>query len=292
MNDPRITDVVDATGLTDVPDSDILDAIIITLTGDPGVWGDISAKALLNKMVVSNSRPPASTDLITGFTQVYRDSQNQNMYISINGGDWQYQPTKGVRERVFIGTFTQTASSASAGEYIQSSSNMVLGASQNTPIYDNIKGIEKADKLFVGTKQLNVTSVSFASDEWTLSGDWENTFSGLTFAATESLYYTRNKIFLYEDIWEGRVETTTNVNTVHNLNAGKKFSDYDFLSVTYAGFNARHESIFPVERFEDQQIEFSNHNHHIAIIRNSDTSFRRFSGNGSAELKIVGIKAK
>ena len=293
MNDPRISLILDAPTFPDVPDSGILDSILVPLTGDPKTFSQkMSVKDLLNKVIVSAARPPAASDLIDGFTQVYRDTENQNMYISMVGGGWEYQSTKGVREQVYVGNFQKTTGTIALGEFSATATGIGIGAATGTPVYQNIAELRSNDRLFVGTKRLNVTQVSFSSNQWTLFGTWETAFSGLTFEASESIYFSGSRLSQIETIWSGALYSTeTATADIQSLNAGKIFSDYDFLQFE---FNVNHISVVARDSFAVSRDVNLTTDVGIIWIRNvSDTQFRTVGGVGSSLTrltKILGIK--
>ena len=251
MNDPRITDVIEVSQLS---------------------------------VTLSANRPPIEDDKVLGITVVFWDTLNKNAYISVTGGDWEYLATKGVREQVYVGTFDKASSTVTHGDFDAVLTGIGFGVNTATEHYRVISELRSGDKLFVGTKQLNVTSISFASAQYTVFGDWEEDFSGLTFDTSESIYYSRQNIFIYETIWSGSVGHGNLAN--QSLNAGKKFSDYEMVTVRVGG---RQHTVLTAE-FIAHGLRSDSISRWITFVDVNDTTWRVTGGNGETIREFVGIK--
>ena len=254
MNDPRITNVL------------VVDRLSI---------------------VLSLNRPPSEDDKEAAITVVFRDTLNKNTYISVGGGDWEYMSSKGIRDNVYVGSFEKSDGTVIDGEYNATATGIGFGVNADTPIYRVISEIINSDKLFVGTKRLNVSSVSFASSQWTVFGTWQDTFADLTFDASESIYYTRSSHFIIESIWNGRVGQDSSNQT---LNAGKKFSDYEMLSITVDWYGS-YTYLIPTSAIGIRGFYASGRN--ISVRKISDNIWKTPTGNGGiVVLDIKGLKVE
>ena len=239
--------------------------------------------------VVSANRPPTQSDKEAAITVVFRDTLNKNNYISVGGGDWEYQSVKGVRDNVYVGTFDKSATATIIdGEYNAAETGIGFGVNTDTPIYRVIEEIQSEDKLFVGTKQLNVSSVSFASSQWTVFGTWSTTFADLTFDASEDIYYSRQQTMVREVIWSGSAGLGNNNNS---LNAGKRFSDYSLISFLIHRNYQYYMTTVPREELETTEITQISQGRTAGIDILTDTTWNPvISQYGIAVAKIWGIR--
>ena len=252
---------------------------------DPRITGVVQVPEL--SITVSEHRPPAEADKVAGITVFYWDTLNKNAYLSSVGGDWEYLATKGIREQVYIGTFDKASSGVPLGEYDAASTGIGFGVNENLEHYRVISELRSGDKLFVGTKQLNVTSIAFASAQYTVFGDWEDDFSGLTFDASESIYYSRSALFVPETIWTGNVSPSS---ANQSLNAGKKFSDYEFLTFRASRYGNFFSTV-PLIEFTTREVRVEASTRSIGATRVNDTTWRTTGGStGITLLEIKGLK--
>ena len=236
--------------------------------------------------VISANRPPTNADKEAAITVVFRDTLNKNSYISVGGGDWEYQSVKGIRDNVYVGTFDKSATATIIdGEYNATETGIGFGVNDDTAIHRVISEIINSDKLFVGTKRLNVTSISFSASQYTVFGTWQDTFADLTFDASESIYYTRSSHFIIESIWNGRVGQDSSNQT---LNAGKKFSDYEMVSITVDWYGS-YTYLIPTSALGTRGFYASGRN--ISVRKISDNTWKTPTGNGGiVVLHIKGLK--
>lgn len=238
-NDPRISSIIDALNLTDIPDADVLTAKIVMVGTD---WGDKTVGDLLNiyasKMIVSHARMPAQGDLVTGLTQIYRDRANQNLYVSVSGDAWHYQSVPGSKRNVYIGTLTKASvnSDPSLNQFQVYQNAVHIGTDATSPIYDTVSEIRAGDNIYVGAERLLVTANAFNMTDsyWRVDGNWDNSVDAGSFGASEVLKYTSFGSKAPRLIWEA---PSTRISmwgdTIYNLNPGECFSKYHFITCIY-----------------------------------------------------------
>lgn len=304
MNDPRITDVLDANNLSGIGESDVLSAALQILTGDPGIWDslevDLLRQVFSKTLVLHRDGPPTDTERIANTSLTYIDNMNGNTYLSNAGEPWRFVGSKaGIRQQVYIANLTQytgggVTTDVGINEYYPLSQAVYIGATPNSDLDDILSDVKTNDVLFAGSERFNITqstrTVINNKVVFFYGGRWESTFADITFGTTQSFYYNRVRCFIYETIWSGYVNSNTPTTTTFNLNAGKKFSDYELLTFHYGGTERVKYATMPSHLFT--LAEFGNANRQIVVEKESDTSWHRLGGNGSDLRGITGIKTE
>jgi len=266
-NDPRITTVRDATNLPDVGVKDRLDAKITAI--DPGTndWADITVADIL-----------------------------------------------GEKNKHLLGRYARTTPGLfSAGSF----NNGQFGVNATT-IFINIDGAAPSDigssnKLYVSGHQFNITNINTSHAEthefqgsWealsSTEADWTTSYIETNFDASALITYEKpatSSAFSSnpELLWAapgGRV-TTVSSSTTYTLNAGKIFSDYDIIFVTYDnhGSGTTVDTVNLCAAFPgsvviaNNKIQFHTLNNWKELLIVNDTQFRINAGVSAAGVKQI-----
>lgn len=274
-----------------IADADLGAAKLIVTGGANGEVGDNRTvdeirNYIMNAAIISESRAPAESDRVAGLTLVFFDRRYGNPYISREGGHWEYQPREGSRSLVYVGPFEQTTGTVEPGKFKTSASTLQLGVTSGSALWHNVSPLYNNDIIYVGNKRFDVTNRSYSSSggviTYTLNGAWADTYSGLTFAANELIYYSRKRGYWSDTLWEGTLyRSQTSDADIQTLNAGKNFLDYDFLIFE---FNANSVKMVSIDRFASnlgRDIDLQTHQGVIWVRYVGPTSFRVVGGHGN-----------
>ena len=297
VNDPRIPNVRQASDTPDATPAEFSGSQFRMLNPDGefrNVYENIVAQEISADIFKSYLRPPAETDKVQDQTVSYWDSENRNLYLSIRGQDWQYQASKGLKDNVYIGNFTyqNDGNPINVSNFGTTETTISMGVTQFTPPDDTILLAEEYDIIFVGNKVFNVVSTAYTTDLWTITGTWADAYDGLTFNASESIYFTQTQIFIEETIWSGQLYRTQTEQYTQNLNAGKKFSDYPIVMFEIGGsepFTLTTNSL----RVGNKML--TNRDQYIRVRIVNDTQWAVVNGGGSGNInvtEIVGLKPR
>jgi len=267
----------------------------------------------INDLSISKTRRPQESDKIENETVHFYDIVNGNFYVSYKGGDWYFLGSTGnVAKNVFIGDFDRTTVVATVdireGEYKELNNAVIFGVGLdlNSPQAKLIAQLQDGDSIFLGSKEGVVGTVSRRQAAgiagtyywYTVSVSWVSLFTGLTFDAEESVYFTEYTPFTSETIWEGTLTgNDTDDDDIVQLNAGKKFSDYFMLQFDI-------NTNWPITVLADTFVNSRDFNLHafngtnvcyMYLRRVSDTQVRSVGGQSANRIrlnKILGIKSR
>ena len=294
--DNRIGSIVDPRTKPEIVDADLLSAYSLLFNAD---WGKKTLEDVRNIMshasIIRHARAPADSDRVDNLTSIFYDTENQNTYFSLQGGHWQHQQTKNYRKQVYIGDFTKSTS-AEALRYNIAGTVVLITAEEGTPSWYSVNEIRSRDVIFVGNKAFRTTSLTKGqiisnARTWNFSGAWQDSYLGLTFGSSESIYYSRYHAFVPDTLWEGTLyRSQTSDSDIQSLNAGKRFSDYDFINFEY---NVNSSLLVPYKRFA------SNANRDVNLYTNDgviwirfvdDTRVRTVGGQGDSNMRLNRIQ--
>jgi len=192
--------------------------------------------------------------------------------------------------------------------------------SDSTDKRSDLASIGIGDRIQFG--ELNAFEISSVgvrnNGTWTFTGTWTETFDVADFDGSWTVRHIKKSNVLVRNnagfgrflklndallpiahdpedsidpLWEGTLGVSS-VETVNNLNAGKKFSDYSHIIFNYSGSNKRNLWTVPRKLWHQlSYVEVSNKKNHITIRHVSDTSFELGVVTGSILLrKIQGYK--
>jgi len=262
-NDPRISQVGDAANLVDVEAKHRLDTPLVSVHPVTGEWGAISPAQIL-------------------------DDSNKTLL--------------GRYARVVPALYE--ASAVSAGQFAARFGSLMVHT--NTPLGE----ILNAETIYVGDNEFDVSSVvSTDAPVYEFTGDWENLST--TAADWTDTYretnFDESSVIAYENdgvastltdpelIWTasgGRV-TTVSSSITYTLNAGKTFSNYKEIFITFDNHGSGSAvdavnlcSSFPAAKFiVNNKIQFHTLNNWKELLIVNDTQFRINAGNGAAGVK-------